>query len=132
VFVSAADEGSLAGALAATTVQAEMLEARMVNGDAIDIATLCTLAIEWYGMIDAIVTTRHTTATAADSVEDVPHSCGALHAQPGREARSIRKATRTKTPLHVAGSSHHARSGVFDIDVVRGCERRGVEIRATV
>ena len=25
-------------------VQAEMLEARMVNGDAIDIATLCTLA----------------------------------------------------------------------------------------
>jgi hypothetical protein len=30
--------------LAATTVQAEMLEARMVNGDAIDIATLCTLA----------------------------------------------------------------------------------------
>src|SRR5580765_8858967 len=30
--------------LAATTVQAEMLEARMVNGDAIDIATPCTLA----------------------------------------------------------------------------------------
>ena len=30
--------------LAATTVQAEMLEARMVNGDGIDIATLCTLA----------------------------------------------------------------------------------------
>jgi hypothetical protein len=30
--------------LAATTVQAEMLEARMVNGDTIDIATLCTLA----------------------------------------------------------------------------------------
>ena len=30
--------------LAATTVQAEMLEARMVNGDAIDIAMLCTLA----------------------------------------------------------------------------------------
>src|SRR6478736_3645297 len=30
--------------LAATTVQAEMLEARMVNGGAIDIATLCTLA----------------------------------------------------------------------------------------
>ena len=30
--------------LAVTTVQAEMLEARMVNGDAIDIATLCTLA----------------------------------------------------------------------------------------
>src|SRR6476620_9303240 len=30
--------------LAATTVQAEMLEARMVNGDAIGIATLCTLA----------------------------------------------------------------------------------------
>jgi len=30
--------------LAATTVQAEMLEARMVNGEAIDIATLCTLA----------------------------------------------------------------------------------------
>ena len=30
--------------LAATTVQAEMLEARMINGDAIDIATLCTLA----------------------------------------------------------------------------------------
>jgi hypothetical protein len=29
---------------AATTVQAEMLEARMVNGEAIDIATLCTLA----------------------------------------------------------------------------------------
>jgi hypothetical protein len=29
--------------LAATTVQAEMLEARMVNGEAIDIATLCTL-----------------------------------------------------------------------------------------
>ena len=28
--------------LAATTVQAEMLEARMVNGEAIDIATLCT------------------------------------------------------------------------------------------
>src|SRR6516165_373918 len=26
------------------TVQAEMLEARMVNGEAIDIATLCTLA----------------------------------------------------------------------------------------
>ena len=30
--------------LAATTVQAEMLEARMVNGEAIDVATLCTLA----------------------------------------------------------------------------------------
>ena len=30
--------------LAATTVQAEMLEARMMNGEAIDIATLCTLA----------------------------------------------------------------------------------------
>jgi hypothetical protein len=30
--------------LAATIVQAEMLEARMVNGEAIDIATLCTLA----------------------------------------------------------------------------------------
>ena len=30
--------------LAATTVQAEMLEARMVNGEEIDIATLCTLA----------------------------------------------------------------------------------------
>ena len=30
--------------LAATTVQAEMLEARMVNGEAIEIATLCTLA----------------------------------------------------------------------------------------
>src|SRR6478609_865200 len=30
--------------LAATTVQAEMLEARMVNGEPIDIATLCTLA----------------------------------------------------------------------------------------
>jgi hypothetical protein len=30
--------------LAATTVQAEMLEARMVNGEQIDIATLCTLA----------------------------------------------------------------------------------------
>ena len=30
--------------LAATTVQAEMLEARMVNGEAIDITTLCTLA----------------------------------------------------------------------------------------
>src|SRR6476469_4274680 len=30
--------------LAATTVQAEMLEARMVNGGTIDIATLCTLA----------------------------------------------------------------------------------------
>ena len=30
--------------LAAATVQAEMLEARMVNGEAIDIATLCTLA----------------------------------------------------------------------------------------
>ena len=30
--------------LAATTVQAEMLEARMINGEAIDIATLCTLA----------------------------------------------------------------------------------------
>jgi hypothetical protein len=30
--------------LAATTVQAEMLEAHMVNGEAIDIATLCTLA----------------------------------------------------------------------------------------
>src|SRR6476646_374534 len=30
--------------LAATTVQAEILEARMVNGGAIDIATLCTLA----------------------------------------------------------------------------------------
>ena len=29
--------------LAATTVQAEMLEARMVNGEAIDIATLCTV-----------------------------------------------------------------------------------------
>src|SRR5215470_17792812 len=30
--------------LAATTVQAELLEARMVNGEAIDITTLCTLA----------------------------------------------------------------------------------------
>src|SRR3954452_18145872 len=30
--------------LAATTVQAEMLEARMVNGEAVDIAALCTLA----------------------------------------------------------------------------------------
>ena len=30
--------------LAATTVQAEMLEARMVNGEAVDIASLCTLA----------------------------------------------------------------------------------------
>jgi hypothetical protein len=30
--------------LAATTVQAEILEARMVNGETIDIATLCTLA----------------------------------------------------------------------------------------
>ena len=30
--------------LAAITVQAELLEARMVNGEAIDIATLCTLA----------------------------------------------------------------------------------------
>src|SRR5262245_52328260 len=30
--------------LAATTVLAEMLEARMINGEAIDIATLCTLA----------------------------------------------------------------------------------------
>jgi hypothetical protein len=39
-----ADMGGLDRRLAATTVQAEMLEARMVNGDAIDIATLCTLA----------------------------------------------------------------------------------------
>jgi hypothetical protein len=30
--------------LAATTVQAEILEARMVNGETVDIATLCTLA----------------------------------------------------------------------------------------
>src|SRR6267142_2769527 len=30
--------------LAATTVQAEMLEARMVNGEAIDVIQLCTLA----------------------------------------------------------------------------------------
>ena len=30
--------------LAATTVQAEMLEARMVNGEEIDISQLCTLA----------------------------------------------------------------------------------------
>ena len=30
--------------LAATTVQAEMLEARMVNGEAIDVSQLCTLA----------------------------------------------------------------------------------------
>ena len=30
--------------LAATTVQAEMLEARMVNGEQIDISQLCTLA----------------------------------------------------------------------------------------
>ena len=30
--------------LAATTVQAELLEARMVNGEAVDIQTLCTLA----------------------------------------------------------------------------------------
>jgi hypothetical protein len=30
--------------LAATTVQAEMLEARMVNGEAVDVSTLCTLA----------------------------------------------------------------------------------------
>src|SRR3954452_15339399 len=30
--------------LAATTVQAELLEAMMVNGEQIDIATLCTLA----------------------------------------------------------------------------------------
>jgi hypothetical protein len=30
--------------LAAVTVQAELLEARMVNGEAVDIATLCTLA----------------------------------------------------------------------------------------
>ena len=30
--------------LAATTVQAEMLEARMVNGEPIDISQLCTLA----------------------------------------------------------------------------------------
>ena len=36
--------GLVCARLAATTVQAEMLEARMVNGDAIDIATLCTLA----------------------------------------------------------------------------------------
>jgi hypothetical protein len=38
-----------------------------------DIATgQDALAIEWYGMIDAIVTTRHTAATAADSVDDAP------------------------------------------------------------
>ena len=30
--------------LAAVTVQSELLEARMVNGEAVDIATLCTLA----------------------------------------------------------------------------------------
>jgi hypothetical protein len=30
--------------LAAVTVQAEMLEARMVNGEVVDVATLCTLA----------------------------------------------------------------------------------------
>ena len=30
--------------LAAATVQAELLEARMVNGEQVDIATLCTLA----------------------------------------------------------------------------------------
>jgi hypothetical protein len=30
--------------LAATTVQAEILEARMVNGEAVDVPTLCTLA----------------------------------------------------------------------------------------
>jgi hypothetical protein len=30
--------------LAATTVQAEMIEARMVNGEAVDVSTLCTLA----------------------------------------------------------------------------------------
>jgi hypothetical protein len=30
--------------LAAITVQAELLEARMVNGEAVDIATLCSLA----------------------------------------------------------------------------------------
>ena len=30
--------------LAAVTVQAEILEARMVNGEAIDVGTLCTLA----------------------------------------------------------------------------------------
>ena len=30
--------------LAAVTVQAEVLEARMVNGETVDVATLCTLA----------------------------------------------------------------------------------------
>jgi hypothetical protein len=30
--------------LAAVTVQAEALEARMINGEAVDISTLCTLA----------------------------------------------------------------------------------------
>lgn len=30
--------------LAATTVQSEIIEARMVNGEAVDISTLCTLA----------------------------------------------------------------------------------------
>jgi hypothetical protein len=30
--------------LAATTVQAELLEARMINGEEIDVGTLCTLA----------------------------------------------------------------------------------------
>ena len=30
--------------LAAATVQAELLEARMVNGEQIDVGTLCTLA----------------------------------------------------------------------------------------
>jgi hypothetical protein len=30
--------------LAATTVQSELIEAKMVNGEAIDVSTLCTLA----------------------------------------------------------------------------------------
>jgi hypothetical protein len=44
VVSDAAAKLGLLRRLAATTVQAEILEARRVNGETIDIATLCTLA----------------------------------------------------------------------------------------
>ena len=50
--------------LAATTVQAEMLEARMVNGEAIDIATLCTLASTTVRLSQRLGLERRTRAVA--------------------------------------------------------------------
>lgn len=87
--------------LAATTVQAEMLEARMVNGEAIDIATLCTLASTTVRLSQRLGLERRT--------RDVTPSLNQYLT--GRTAPALRRSVQTASRSMVEGMAFLAPAG---------------------